>query len=430
MNHESLDARLEQYDRFGVKLGLDNISAVCAALGYPQRAAPAIHIAGTNGKGSTTAALCAMLRAANYPTGRYTSPHLCNVTERIAVDDVPVTATALGRAIDAVDRAAEQAGCTGVTYFEVLTAAAFYIFKARFVDAAVYEVGLGGRLDATNVLEPEVVCITTIAQDHTAHLGEGPATIAAEKAGIMKPGVPVVCGPLVPEALEVVRRCAADQDAPLRVYGEHFGLREERTTLTDGWQTATWWGRGHAEFPFRLPLRGAWQMQNAACALAIAHELVSRGWNLKPTALRTGLEHLRWPGRLEWLSRTPPVLFDCAHNPAAVAAVADTVAQDQPAGVLPVLAVLQGKDAGGMCAALARLGPEVIVTTSDHPRALAPDALATIARGHFAEVHMTATLTDALERAAQVAGGRPAFVVGSTMNYAETRHALTPFATG
>lgn len=432
MDRATLDARLDRYGRFGVKMGLDTMRAVCAALGNPERSAPAVHIAGTNGKGTTTALMAAILRAANYPTGRYTSPHLCHVTERIAVDDVPVTPAALWRALDAVDRAAEHAGCPGLTYFEALTATAFSLFKARFVDAAVYEVGLGGRLDATNVVTPDITCITTVAHDHTKHLGDTLAAIATEKAGIIKPGVPVVCGALPADAMAAVRRRATECHAPLLVYGEDFGVRADPDAgaALKGVQAAVWWGRGHPDFAFRLPLRGRWQLDNAACSLAIAHELIRRGWNLKPEALRAGVEQFRWPGRVEWLSRTPPVLFDCAHNPAAATAVADTVHQECPGGVLPLLAVLQDKDADGICAAFARLGPRVIITASDHPRALAADALAAIARRHFAEVMTAPTITAALERAGQVAPGHPLFLGGSTMNYAEARTALaaTPTA--
>ncbi len=423
MPDQTLSERLDRHSQFGIKLGLENMRGVCAALGHPERCAPAIHVAGTNGKGSVAAAIAAILRAANYPTGCYTSPHLSRVTERITVDNVPVTEAALWRALDAVDRAAAEAG-TKLTYFEVLTAAAFHIFKARFVDAAVYEVGLGGRLDATNVVEPAITCVTTIAHDHTRHLGESLTDIAGEKAGIIKPGVPVVCGLMAPESLERIRQVATAAGAPLLVSGEDFGLREAPTPFDDGWQTATWWGRGYADFPFRLPLRGAWQAENAACALAIAHDLIRQGWNLKAPALAAGLERLRWPGRMEWLSESPPVLFDAAHNPAATAAAVATAVQECPAGALPVLAVLADKDGDGICRALAPLGPQVVVTAADHPRALKPDALAEVARTHFPEVIVAPRIDAALERAGQVAPDRPAFVVGSIMNYAEAHASL------
>ena len=425
MHGDDLDRRLERYERFGIKLGLDNIRAVCAALGHPERRTPAIHIAGTNGKGSTAACVASVLREASYRVGLYTSPHLCSVTERFQVDGVDVTPAALERALDAVDAAAAvepESESGGPTYFEALTAAAFQMFAARMLDAAVYEVGLGGRLDATSVVEPVVTCLTTVALDHTVHLGRSLREIAAEKAAIIKPGAPVVCGRLPEEAMAVVREHAARAHAPLLVLDETFGVRAAPDA--DNVSGGAWWVADGPDVPFRVPLRGQWARDNAACALAVAHVLTGQGWNIKPSAMVNGLAHVRWPGRMEWLSHRPGILFDGAHNPSAVAAAVESVRAECPAGVVPVFGVLMDKDMPGMCAALSPLGPRIVITASTHPRAMEPAALAALAGEHFTEVHVAPTIGAALTRAQEIAADLPAFVVGSLMNYAEARAAV------
>lgn len=415
MSAEFLDDRLERYHRFGVKLGLENIRAVSEALGRPHLQTPAIHIAGTNGKGSTAAAVGAVLRAAQFRVGRYTSPHLCNVRERIVVDDLAVSPEVFRDALDAADAATPQ---VSLTYFEAITACAFQIFATQRVDAAVYEVGLGGRLDATNILEPAVTAVTTIARDHMGYLGDRVEDIAAEKAGIIKPGVPVVCGPCPESARAVLQHRAAEVGAPCRVYGRDFGLRAEPTRGPGGGQTIRWWGRDVPDVEASIPLRGRWQADNVACALAILHELIREGWAISPAAIQVGLSHLQWPGRMEWLSHAPPVLFDGAHNEAAVSAVVGSVQDEHPEGVVPVLAVLEDKDVAAMCAALAPLGPTVIATASPHLRALAPEQLGRIAGSYFPHVIVSPTIPEAIDRAVAHGAGKPVFVVGSLMNYA------------
>jgi len=302
---------LKALERFGVKLGLDNVRALLQALGDPQQAYPCLHVAGTNGKGSVCAMLDAALRAAGRRTGLYTSPHLVDLRERIRVDGRMIGRADLGRLLGRLKGTIEELLGDGrldahPTYFEVLTALAFLYFAERKVDVAVLEVGMGGRFDATNVVRPEVAVITSIGLDHREYLGGTLAAIAGEKAGIIKPGLPVVCGPDRGPARAVIRARAAEAGAPFRpVLGpgrrlEEIpgpGRRRFRYTID---------GQSHE---FRPGLRGAHQGHNAAAAIAALSELGGAGRlaAVSPRAIRRGIETVRWEGRLEPGGRRPAV---------------------------------------------------------------------------------------------------------------------------
>lgn len=372
--------RLFSLERFGVKLGLDNIRAILDALGHPERAWRAVHIAGTNGKGSVAAMVERGLRAGGWRTGRYTSPHLHAIEERVAID---------GRAIDAGTFAAVTADVLAVTdlarrtgaltvpptFFEVSTAIAFEIFRRARVDAAVVEVGLGGRFDATNVLAPEVSAITSIAFDHERHLGHTLAAIAFEKAGIVRRGVPVVVGRLPEEAKTTVERVAAQQGAP--VVHAHDGVSaaeaNDRGRITLALRTPD-----RTYPPLRVALLGRHQAANAVVAVRILEAWSARVRPLSAEAIATGLTDCDWPGRLEWLQLPDGgrVLIDAAHNPAGAAALADYL-RDAGVGPLPiVLAAMQDKDVRGIVSALAPLASIVVATTVPNARARSAEALA------------------------------------------------------
>jgi dihydrofolate synthase/folylpolyglutamate synthase len=284
--------RLLALEQFGIKLGLDNIRVILAALGHPERAWKSIHIAGTNGKGSVAAMVERGLRAAGLTTGRYTSPHLHRIEERVAIDGQAVDAATFeavtAHVLDVID-ASTMMGALKVppTFFEVSTAIAFEIFKRAGVDVAVVEVGLGGRFDATNVLSPAITAITSIAFDHERHLGHTLSDIAFEKAGIAKPGVPLVIGRLPPEAASRIAKVARQIEAP--IFDAH-------ATTTD---------RKYP--PLNLSLRGRHQLENAAVAVAILERWSMAVSHVPTEAIVTGLTQCEWPARRRWrrISRTP-----------------------------------------------------------------------------------------------------------------------------
>lgn len=297
----------------GWDLSLERMRAALALCGHPERAVPAIHVAGTNGKGSTAAMVEAALRAGGWRTGLYTSPHLVDFAERIRAGGRTIPRDTVAREVGRLRTALEDAGI-GLTHFEFVTLLAFVWFARIGVDVAVLEVGLGGRLDATNVAEPACCVITPIARDHEAFLGTTLAAIAAEKAGILKAGVPACMGRLVPEAADVVRARADALGVPLVCAGRDGVLAR----AGDGWTfqgpTVRWEGLG-------LALPGRFQEANAELAL-LALDVAGRRWPLGVDAVRRGLASVAWPGRLARVREHPLVVLDGAHNPAAVAALA------------------------------------------------------------------------------------------------------------
>lgn len=363
--------RLFSLEQFGIKLGLDNIRAILAALGNPERAYRSIHIGGTNGKGSVAAMVERGLRAAGLKTGRYTSPHLDRIEERVAIDGVPVSAalfeSVTADVFAAVDGAIDN-GSLGVmpTFFEVSTAVAFEIFRRSAIDVAVVEVGLGGRFDATNVLTPTIAAITSIAFDHERHLGNTLSQIAFEKAGIAKRGVPLVIGRLPREAEARIAQVAKEVEAP--VFDAH-------ATTTD---------RKYP--PLTLSLPGRHQLENAAVAVAILERwshIVSR---VPTEAIVTGLTACEWPARLEWL-RVPPegeLLIDAAHNPAGAAALASYLkdihrlsTDKKRRNKLPIVfAAMKDKDLANMISPLEEVASAFFATTIPHPRARTAEQLA------------------------------------------------------
>lgn len=332
---EQLTRALERlYGRhtFGIKFGLHVELALLEALGNPQAGLACIHVAGTNGKGSVCAMVESVLRAAGYRTGLYTSPHLVRFHERIAVNGRPITDAELGalvvdaeRAADAVEKALGQAP----TFFEVTTAMAFLHFQRAGVKVVVLEVGMGGRLDATNVVTPLLSVITTIGLEHTAYLGPDLESIAGEKAGIIKAGRPVVSGVRESPAREVIRAAAAAVGAPLVEAWEAVGVR----VASRGWEgqklaVETADGEGGT---VTLPLLGAHQADNLAVAVAAletARGLGAVDWSWAD--LRKGLAATRWPGRFEVVARDPVVVLDGAHNPPAAERLAETLKQLAP----------------------------------------------------------------------------------------------------
>ena len=376
MNTHPLLANLA---RFGVRLGLDRMRGFLEHLGAPHRAAPVIHVAGTNGKGSVVRLVGAILRAQGLRVGEYTSPHLQHINERLVVNGSAVSDAALTQllaSLDAERRAWVSAHLDGMcaseealTYFEMMTAAAFVHFASEGVDVAVVEVGLGGRLDATNVVDPAVTVITSVGIDHTAQLGPDLASIAAEKAGIIKTERPVVVGALPREAMRVVRSLAADRAAPLLALEADFRMAEQDGTLS--------WSMGaHGYRDLTVALAGGHQLQNAAVAIAAVHQLPLE---LRPSgeAIRAGLAGVEHAGRLEQLA--PGLILDCAHNGESAARLADWL-REQPRTPdrrrTLLLGMSEDKDARSIVILLAPHFHRVLTTHCAHPRACSAGDLA------------------------------------------------------
>jgi dihydrofolate synthase/folylpolyglutamate synthase len=369
-------------ERFGMKLGLENITRLCEALDHPERAFRSIVVAGTNGKGSVTVMVETALRAAGHRTARYTSPHLTRLEERFVLDGEEVRTDALrevaGRVRAAVEALLQTTSLEGPpTFFECTTAIAFELFRRAAIDIAVLEVGLGGRLDATNVVTPIATAITSIDLDHQAQLGDSLEAIAREKAGIIKPGVPVVCGPLPAEAERVIRETCIERGVPLVLGTDVVRLIERADSATVDVRTAR-----RSLDAVRLALAGRHQLDNAAVAVGLLDELDRAGTAVPDEAVRAGLSRAEWPARLErFRAGGTDILLDAAHNPAGARALAAYLREIGWTDVSLLFGAMHDKDVRSMLAALAPLCARIVCTTAPSPRAIPAAALAGIAAG-------------------------------------------------
>ncbi|MCO1654135.1 bifunctional folylpolyglutamate synthase/dihydrofolate synthase [Pseudonocardia humida] len=428
-------ALLARWPENRLEPSLDRIRAVVAALDHPQRALPVVHVTGTNGKTTTASMIDGLLRASGLSVGRFTSPHLESVRERIVVDGEPVDEARFVEVYRLVRPALERvdrAGAVPVSFFEAITAMAVVAFVGAGVDVAVVEVGMGGSWDATNVLDGEVAVLTPIALDHTEYLGPDEVAIAGEKAGIIKAGATAVLAAQLPEVERVVHRRASGVGARVRAAADAVEL-VARAADPDG-QTLHL-RTGSVDLPgLRLPLLGAHQGENARVAMAAVEEfLARRDAGLDPAAVRRALAAVVAPGRLEVVRRDPPVLVDASHNPHGMAVTAAALAEARPATRLAVvLAVLEGKDATGMLEALRGCADLVVVTTNGSPRCTRPADLAGVAREVLGadrvlvEPHLAAALDRALRWARPGgAGDRPGVLVtGSVVTAGHARTLL------
>ncbi len=409
--------RLFGLEHIGIKLGLDAIGRLSAALGHPERAYRTVIVAGTNGKGSVTAMVETALRAEGFRTGRYTSPHLARLEERFAIDGLDVDHDALVAAavsvFDLVDRLVAD-GTLEVTptFFEVTTAIGFELFRRAAVDISVLEVGMGGRFDATNVATPVAGAIVSIDVDHQRYLGDTLAKIAYEKAGICKPGVPVVCGERKREPLAVIAQVAESVGAPLVLAHEGTTTRVEEA---DGRVRLALATPACDYGTMTLGLRGLHQADNAIVAVRLLEVLGARGVTVGAAAIRAGIETVRWPARLEVIERRDGrrAILDAAHNPAGAASLAAYLERWHPGGVPIVFAAMRDKDVDAMIRTLAPAATAFVVTTAPSPRAMAAAdlkaMLATLAPG--VAVEAVADPVAAVRRAEAL--GDPVVVAGS-----------------
>ncbi len=371
-SYEATRRRLYALQRFGVKPGLERVTALLSAWGDPHRRVPALHVAGTNGKGSVAAMLASILRAAGARVGLYTSPHLLDFCERIQVQgaDIPED-----RAADLFDRlcALPSRDDDSPTFFEAATVMAFRYFADERVDLAVIETGMGGRFDATNVCRSIGTVITNVAFDHEQYLGSSLPAIAFEKAGIMKPRVPAVIGPVDPSLESVFRERAQSLQAPMRTFGHEFAIVER------AYGTFDFLGTSGNYQNLRCALEGRHQMVNAGCALAVLESAVMPRMAIAASAIRQGLECVAWPGRFERLGTHPPMLCDGAHNPAAAEClkicVRQTMAAEGRRRFILVVGMMRDKNHAAFLRVLVPMAHAVIVTRIDSPRSAPVDVL-------------------------------------------------------
>ena len=368
-------------EQFGIKFGLENMRALVESLGRPERAFRSVHIAGTNGKGSVTAIIDAALRASGLRSGRYTSPHLIDLSERFVVDGKPIEKDVLiatvARLRDHIDGML-SAGILEAqpTFFEVTTAVAFDFFAASRIDVGVIEVGLGGRLDATNVITPMASAITSIAFDHEKYLGKSLAAIAGEKAGIIKPDIPVVLAELDPEAAGVIEGIARDRGAPI-VRASDGVVLERIPSPPDAMTRIRLQTPRHDYGELSIALRGDHQVGNALVAIRVLEILGERGVDVPVAAIAEGLARVLWPGRLEQRRLSPicELIMDAAHNPAGAARLADYLnAFDQKVPL--VFAAMRDKNVRLMFDALLPSVSAVVMTRASNARSADPELLA------------------------------------------------------
>jgi len=378
---------------------LHRIEELCRVLGDPERAYPVIHVTGTNGKGSTARILTDLLRATGLSVGTYTSPNLARVNERIGRDGEPIDDDELAELLDALALIEPMLG-EPPTRFELLTAAAFRWFADSAVDVAVVEVGLGGRWDATNVVQPAVAVVTNVSYDHVEVLGPTLADIAREKAGVVKPHTTLVLGETDPELAQVFLAAAdAVGDVETHVAGVSFGVRANRMAV--GGRLLDLFTPGASYQDLFLPLHGAHQGANAACALAAAESFF--GTPLDDAVVEDGFAAVRVPGRLEVVGRAPLVVLDGAHNVAGARALADALHEEFPVsgGVVAVLGMLHGRDPSAIVGALAGGGVRTVVAcTAPSPRALDAADIAEAARAQGLDALATDSVDDAVTLAA------------------------------
>lgn len=392
------------HETLAMKLGLANVARLLAALDQPQRAYPAVQIAGTNGKGSTAALLDAIARAAGLRTGLYTSPHLVAITERIKINGRELAPEEFARFATEVHAAAEQLHTeTGArpTFFEQVTAIALVAFRAAQVQLAILETGLGGRLDATTAARADTLALTPIALDHQAYLGHTLTEIAAEKAAIIRPHTSVVVASQMPAARAVIlARCRACNVTP-RFVDEDVQVL---ATTADGRLRATFHTAQTVYADVPLALRGRHQLTNASVAIALAETLRTRDFNIPSAAISAGLRTAVHPGRLELQTGTPVLLFDGAHNPAGAIALRAYLDEFVHAPITLLFGAMSDKELDQLVAALCPVAARVILTQPTNPRAATLDMLKASAQP-YTDAHrleLAATPSAALRRAFEV----------------------------
>jgi len=438
--HSFVDFERRGFRRWAQEVvSLDTMRRLAALLRDPQDDLCCVHIAGTKGKGSTAAMLEAALRAAGCTTGLYTSPHLVSPCERICINGEPISETALTELVCLIQPAAEELRdsdqLTSPTFFEIYTGMGLLAFARARVDIAIIETGLGGRLDATNIIAPLLTVITTVGFDHTEILGDTLAAIAGEKAGIIKPGVPVICAPQEPEAGEVIRQRADELQSPYKPITSQPVFERARPVPVP--ETDDDFSPPRQQFTLQTddgsleistPLLGRHQALNAALAYEAVVQLRSLGWRIEAADFQHGLAELHWPGRFEVRQARPWLVLDCAHNEPSTTALAAALPEYlQFRRLILILGISQDKDAAAIASRLAPLADHVILTQARLRRAMLLEDLHQRTAGIWlAEPELIPRVRAALDRARQIAGPHDCicvtgsfFVVGEAVAYIE-----------
>ena len=393
--------------KHGIKLGLDNIKGLMNILGGPHKSFHCIHIAGTNGKGSTATAIASILAESGLRTGLFTSPHLLSFTERIRINGESITESEV---IDLATGIRQSIRKTGLnpTFFEFVTAMAFYYFAKRNVDWAVIETGMGGRLDATNVVHPDLTVITNISRDHSEFLGNKISDITYEKAGIIKPGVPVITASQIPDVVSQLSGIAKKRNAEIHIYNKDFSgspvsMDKRETTLDYA---------GYGKYKnLRVPLPGEYQLFNICTAVRACEILKQREVPISDTSMRAGLQNVSLEGRLERVSDDPPIILDSAHNPEAAGSLALSVKRlfaDRK--IILVAGIMDDKDIHGILNPLVEISESVILTRAGYDRAASPEKMEEImaaiqdgrSNGRPLKVHKTGTVSEAINLAKSI----------------------------
>ncbi|VBB41452.1 Bifunctional protein FolC [uncultured Desulfatiglans sp.] len=410
---------LYRLQKFGIKFGLSQTAHLLEAFGNPHLGERYVHIAGTNGKGSVSVFLAAILEEAGYRVGFYSSPHLVRFTERFRINGEEMSPQ------EAVSLIRETLGAIvpeePPTFFEAVTAMALVYFKRRQTDLAILEVGMGGRLDATNLVTPFVSAITNISLEHQAYLGRTLRQIAWEKAGIIKPGVPVFTAAQQPAVLSVFEGIAREKGAPLYRIGKEIRYRKTPRGLN-------FYGRFQSLRDLQLGLRGCYQSRNAALALALAEELRETGWAVSEEHMRRGLQKAFWPGRMHVVSEEPVIVLDGAHNPAAMRHLAAAVQSEFPGRrLILVIGIMEDKDIPGVLSGILPISSYVIYTRPVYARAADPKQLMSAAGTHAPPGETVGSIPEAIARARSLAGKEDVILIcGSLFTVGEALVVFDP----
>jgi len=398
MDYGSATNYLYNLQRFGIKLGLDNITELLSGLGNPHDRLKCIHVGGSNGKGSVCAYIASILRTQGYKVGLYTSPHLVEFTERIRIDGADISKNDVVRLTNKIkpiiESMASESKTKQPTFFEVTTAMALMHFALNNVDFAVLEVGLGGRLDATNVVKPIVSVITRIAHEHTEHLGKDLERIAWEKAGIIKDKVPVVTSEL--KYQKAIRDVAKNKNADLITVGRD--LKYARMSSTLEYQSFSVSSKKR-RYELKTRLLGGYQIENAATAIAAVDVLKDNGVAISTKAIKNGMLNAEWPGRFQIVKTQPLVILDCAHNPDGARALAKSIRELKSKRVILAIGMLKDKDPQGVAKFLGPLADRVMITMPDTPRACKPEALERAFEDYADEIMIIKEVGSAIDHA-------------------------------
>jgi len=410
MDYDALLKELYGLERFGIKLGLDTITELLGHMGNPHRRFKTVHVTGTNGKGSVCAFIASVLRKAGYRVGLYTSPHLVRFNERIQVDGREISnedvARIYGEMRSAIAKTSGGSKVKQPTFFEVTTGIAFHYFAEKGIDIGVIEVGMGGRMDATNVIHPLVAVLTRIGLEHTEHLGKTEGRIGREKAEIIKPGCRVVT--VDQPTLPIITAQAHGLGCPITVVGRDvrydrlsFDRSGQRVRVSDGGQVT-----------LQIPLLGSYQAENAAVAYAAIREVSRMGLDVPDDAISRGFRETTWPGRLEIVRSKPTVIVDGTHNapgvPTLAASLRELFPEERP---IFVLGILDDKDLAAFADHIGPLASRLVIARPDTPRAYAPEEIARAFAGHIKDPIIVPKVAEAVDRAVSLAGASGLVVV-------------------